>query len=223
MCDEPPLTKEEYDQLFDAFSSEGDDSAKVAQLESMTKKPKTAKEIFATNEWYQAEATDKELVDYCKYAETDVHYKDPAFLCNEKLGVNTPQGRKMSTAAHSREKELLDYLLDILSPEDRWPDSIYKAFYTRELKSKQRWNMACFFWYNGVDPEIVYEWYTLRGVFNDDKFTRKRELESCFKTLNDNKDNPFRMRDFFVFSLEANDYVRIYVPVPVYDWELPKE
>lgn len=116
-----------------------------------------------------------------------------------------------------KQMQLHNYIIDVL-PQSRWPDRMVDAFYSPHLRIKERWFMACFFWYNGLNPLIAVEWYGLLGAFSGKKAHRQEEFMNCFKQLNrcvDDHEKRHCLDEWLTFDLERNRYVPMSTqPVP---------
>jgi hypothetical protein len=53
---------------------------------------------------------------------------------------------------------------DIIGPAPQWPRHIRIMFWSNRLNYWQRVCLAAFVWINGLNPEVIYNWFTIRNV-----------------------------------------------------------
>ncbi|ELU01153.1 hypothetical protein CAPTEDRAFT_187979 [Capitella teleta] len=85
----------------------------------------------------------------------------------------------------TRQKAELHDIINDLLPMQNWPDKVYDACYSTDLRHCQRWMMASFFWYNSIDPSLVVEWCSILDAFNVGNPSCLREFEAIFDKLNE--------------------------------------
>ncbi|ELU07268.1 hypothetical protein CAPTEDRAFT_190192 [Capitella teleta] len=71
---------------------------------------------------------------------------------------------------------------------------IFDSFFSRDLRHRQRWMHCAFFWYNGVNPVMIMDWFALIGAFDGVNAKRCREMEQTFANLNDMAKDPAKRR-----------------------------
>ncbi|ELT89715.1 hypothetical protein CAPTEDRAFT_193713 [Capitella teleta] len=125
----------------------------------------------------------------------------------------SPQPIRLSRTQVDLHELIVDYL-----PQDRWPDKIFYAFYSPHLRHKQRWMMASFFWFNGLDPALGVEWFELLHAFDGPNGAkRKREFTNCFDQLNrcvTDSSLRYKLSQWYTFDMERNRYVTMNTPPP---------
>jgi hypothetical protein len=99
--------------------------------------------------------------------------------------LNIPAGSPL----HRRVVDAAEIIHDAL-PMTLWPDKIFDSFFSRDLRHRQRWMHCAFFWYNGVNPAMIMDWFALIGAFDGVNAKRCREMEQTFANLNDMAKDP---------------------------------
>ena len=64
--------------------------------------------------------------------------------------------------------ELWCTILDIIGPRDKWPRNIPGLFWkVGTLKNQERFVLTTFCYINGLGPELLLEWCTIRRLLRD--------------------------------------------------------
>ena len=61
-----------------------------------------------------------------------------------------------------------------------------KNFWTQNLGCKKRFQVTCFLYVNGVNPEIYFEWVKLIGNIKADNKKAWHHIRELFKKFNEN-------------------------------------
>ena len=80
------------------------------------------------------------------------------YLNQEKMDFNEK---------HSQEYRLWVTIGDVIGEAKNWPKEMRKLFWTPNLKNFQRFLVCLFSYINGLHPDILLEWVTMKGLCRD--------------------------------------------------------
>ena len=90
--------------------------------------------------------------------------------------------RALVASAYNRSVwEKWNTVCDILGPPQRWPHSIRRLFWAKTLSYNQRFRLVIFCFNNGLQPQILLDWFSLRKMVPDTKNIRR--LQQLVKDL----------------------------------------
>ena len=80
-----------------------------------------------------------------------------------------PEDVKMKIAAmSSKEKEMFELMVDLIGPPFRdWPMNTQRQFVGKNIDNFSRFALAGFCFSNRLNPEMLYDWAEMRGLFRD--------------------------------------------------------
>ena len=88
--------------------------------------------------------------------------------------------RKERRIQRNKVADMWEHIKDILGPVNDWPFGMKERFW-RAPRYRDRISVLCFAWINGLDPELVIQWYGLNGWL--DKKDREVHMRSILKVL----------------------------------------
>lgn len=103
--------------------------------------------------------------------------------------------------------------IDDLQPFSLWPDIIKKTFFSPDLTHPARFRMAAFFWFNGVNPVLIQEWFSLLGSFEGSKWRREKEFKDIVAQLNilvSSPDARAKLCNWHTFDVDVGRWVPMY-------------
>ena len=140
--------------------------------------------ITTSSFWQKAEAW-KALMHEIKAFPGSFKIDKKRKLAQKRLAITkAKQGdkRELERANYNRSVwEKWNTVCDILGPPQRWPHSIRRLFWAKALSYNQRFRLVIFCFNNGLEPQIILDWFSLRKMVRDTQ--TMRELQQLVKDL----------------------------------------
>ena len=95
-------------------------------------------------------------------------------------------------------------LLNLVGPARKWPNKIRKYFWTQNLGNKERFEVACFIYVNGVNPEVYFEWAKLIGNIHANNTKGWKDVRALFSKF-DETESPV-LGKYWAFDVVNNRY-----------------
>ena len=91
----------------------------------------------------------------------------------------------MSLSKNRKVYELWQDIQDIVGKADLWPQKITTLMWTQGVRHGVRMILAAFIYFNGLNPDVFFEWADLLNLCSDE--AAKREFHSIFKAFKEGK------------------------------------
>lgn len=127
-------------------------------------------------------STKKKLMDTNTYGKllTD---EGPFTAVHATTKPDESKKKRTAKVARIRRNGIADlwaHIKDILTPVDMWPKGMRLLFW-KEPRYQDRLTLMCFAWVNGLDPELLIEWFRITGKLY--KKDREQHFRSILKVL----------------------------------------
>ena len=155
--------------------------------------------------------------------DADLLSADPDVLCGFRLPLRpevykyhvpsitcVPPAIRKILRRSPETREAFDYIEDACLFKS-WPSYLEKDFFSSDLTYKRRFEMAKFFWFNGVSLYTVLKWYQGIGAFDSPKELRRTEFISVWTTIEKCRElTPAKLYNWKTYSVMERKRVRMH-------------